>query len=62
MNEPNTGEARRASRVACALLALAVIALFGRIVGFPFLAFDDAELILRNPQVTAPLRAPVDLL
>jgi protein O-mannosyl-transferase len=62
VSEANPGEVRRASPVACVLLALAVIALFGRVVGFPFLAFDDAELILRNPQVTAPLRAPIDLL
>jgi hypothetical protein len=62
VSEPNTGQVRRPPLVACALLTLVVCGLFGRVVGFPFLAFDDAEFILRNPQVTDPLRAPIDLL
>jgi hypothetical protein len=39
-----------------------VVALFAPVVAFPFIAFDDAELIVRNPQITAPLAAPLDLL
>ncbi len=35
----------------CALIALVVLAVFGRAVTFPFLAFDDAELIVRNALV-----------
>jgi hypothetical protein len=46
----------------CALLVIAVCALFGGVVRFPFIAFDDAEFILRNPEITDPLRAPLDLL
>jgi hypothetical protein len=44
------------------VLVFVVLALFGRVVSFPFIAYDDAEFILRNPQVTAPLAAPLDLL
>ncbi len=41
----------RALLLGCALLALSVVAVFGRVVEFPFIAFDDAELIVRNPLV-----------
>jgi len=39
-----------------------VLALYARVVGYPFLAFDDAEFILRNPQVTDPTSSLLDLL
>lgn len=50
-----------------ALLAYAipvgiVLALFGRVVGHPFIAFDDIEYILRNPQVSATDSPLVDRL
>lgn len=45
-----------------ALLALVVVALFARVIGFPFIAFDDAEFILRNPEVTDPFSSPLALL
>lgn len=48
--------------IAHAMLALVVLALFGPVIGFPFIAFDDAELIVRNPEITSPLAAPLDLL
>jgi len=43
-------------------LVFCVIALFGRVVWHPFIAFDDAEFILRNPQVTRPTSSILDLL
>lgn len=48
--------------IAHAALVIVVLLLFGPALGYPFIAFDDAELILRNPQVTDPLAAPLDLL
>jgi hypothetical protein len=47
--------------IAHAALATVVLVLFGPVLWHPFIAFDDAELILRNPQVTDPLAAPLDL-
>jgi tetratricopeptide (TPR) repeat protein len=52
---------RRQGLLAHALLSVVVLLMFARVVGFPFIAFDDAEFILRNPQVTTPLRSVVDL-
>lgn len=46
----------------CTLLVVVVAVLFGQVVRFPFIAFDDAEFILRNPEITDPLRAPLALL
>jgi hypothetical protein len=63
VSDPNPIRSDRARVVlACLALATCVLALFGRTIQHPFIAFDDAEYILRNPQVTQPLRAPVDLL
>ncbi len=45
-----------------ALTAALVCVLFGRVVTHPFIAFDDAELILRNPQVIDPFRSWADQL
>jgi len=46
----------------CLGLVFCVAALFGRVVWHPFIAFDDAEFILRNPQVTSPTSSIVNLL
>ena len=47
---------------AIALLVTCVFVLFGRILGHPFIAFDDFEFILRNPQVTHPGNSFLDQL
>jgi hypothetical protein len=63
VTEPNPHAAPRSHLLlAHAALALVVLALFGRVIGFPFIAFDDAELIVRNPEIANPLAAPIDLL
>jgi hypothetical protein len=63
VTEPHPHAAPRSHLLlAHAALALVVLALFGRVIGFPFIAFDDAELILRNPEITDPLAMPIDLL
>ncbi|HKP61071.1 MAG TPA: hypothetical protein VJV78_30280 [Polyangiales bacterium] len=49
-------------RLAYAALAGVVLLAYARVLWFPFIAFDDAVLILRNPQITRPLAAPIDLL
>src|SRR5262245_42255174 len=48
--------------LAYAALAIVVLATYVRVLWFPFIAYDDAELILSNPQVTQPWAAPLDLL
>lgn len=50
------------SRLAYAALAGMVLLAYARVLWFPFVAFDDVELILRNPQVTRPWSEPIDLL
>lgn len=43
-----------------AIVIAVVVVLFGRVVAHPFIAFDDAELILRNAQVTDPFASWAD--
>jgi hypothetical protein len=57
-----TASARSRELLAYAALALTALVLFSPVLGFPFVAFDDAELIVRNPQIAQPLAAPLDLL
>ncbi len=45
-----------------ALLVAGVLVLFGRILGHPFVAFDDVEYILKNPQVINPGNSLLDQL
>jgi hypothetical protein len=52
----------REELLAHALLGASVLVLFARVVGFPFIAFDDVEFILHNPQVTQPTASLLDLL
>lgn len=63
MSDSTSTRSDRVRALLCCLgLTLCVIALFGRVVWHPFIAFDDAEYILRNPQVTSPTRSLWDLL
>lgn len=55
----NRGNDRR-WRIATFAVAVITVALFARVVAHPFIAFDDAEMILRNPQVTGPFASFVD--
>ncbi len=50
-------------RLALALLIVAVLVLFGRIVNHPFVVYDDVKYILTNPLVVNPASAtPLDWL
>jgi protein O-mannosyl-transferase len=63
VSAPSFKDSDRAHAVlGCAGLSVLVVLLFGRVLGHPFIAFDDAEYILRNPQITHPGSAPIDLL
>jgi hypothetical protein len=55
-----TAAERRDVLLPAAIVIAVVAAVFGRVIGHPFVAFDDAEMILRNPQVTAPFASWTD--
>ncbi len=46
--------AMRTDALACAALLVVVAALFGRVLGFPFLDWDDVTFIVNNPSVSHP--------
>ena len=59
-----TSEARRhrTDLLWCTSLALAVLLLFGTILGHPFVIYDDVSYLLQNPTVTNPATVnPLDL-
>ncbi len=49
---------KKTSLLICVALALGTLALYGRVIGYPFIQFDDVDYISANPDVTGGLNWP----